>query len=91
MTFTITIEKLKIYQRYKGDGDGIARVGSGAERKAFGPDLDKPWVTITSKMQDIELIKTGFVSKELKSQMIHDLKKACDDDSFKELTKGLFL
>jgi hypothetical protein len=91
MSLAITIERLKIYQRYKGDGDAITRVGKRNDKESFGADIGGLWTIIASKIQDVELIKTGLVSKGLKSQIINDLKEVCDKDSFEELTRGLSL
>lgn len=49
----ITTEKIKIFNSYGGDSEGLARVGRDSEKKLFDHN---DWSVIGNFYQDIELI-----------------------------------
>ena len=49
----ITRQKLKIFDKYGGDIDGLERMGSSLEKELFRND---DWSLIDNSYQDIELI-----------------------------------
>jgi hypothetical protein len=82
----ITTEKLKIYDSYGGDCDGLTRVGRDHEKKLFDND---DWSIISSLYQDIELIKKGLAAQTYIDKTIDKLKLHCDKDSFAKLSSDL--
>ncbi len=62
MTDRLNIEKLKIYNSYGGDIDGICRNNRPKEIDVFGDCLDTNWSLISNKLQDIELISKRLTS-----------------------------
>ncbi len=82
----ITTEKLKVFNSYGGDIDGLARVGRDHEKALFDND---DWYIISSFYQDIELIKNRLAAQTYIDQTIDKLKLNCDKDSFEKLTNDL--
>jgi hypothetical protein len=56
----ITPEKLRIYQRYRGDIDGWARIGTPEEKAAM---TDEDWYVIGELQQRLALVKRGVASE----------------------------
>ncbi len=75
----ITKQKIQIFERYEGDLDGFARMGSGNEKELFEND---DWFLIDSFLQDIELINKGLSSIDYITQRIAEMKASCDEESF---------
>ncbi len=73
----ITINKLKIYQRYNGDVDGWARVGSKEEKSIMS---DEDWFLIEGFIQDLNLIKKGLASDTFMNSINERLKGKCDSE-----------
>lgn len=73
----ITISKIKIYQRYKGDVDGWARVGSKDEKSIMN---DEDWFIIEGFIQDINLKKKGLASDTFMNTINERLKEKCDSE-----------
>lgn len=82
----ITIEKLKIFDKYKGDIDAFARVGSETEKKVI---TDNEWQIIASSKQDIELINKGLSSSDFNSKTISQIKSNTDKNAFDTLSKQI--
>lgn len=82
----ITIEKLKIYRHYKGDGDSFARSGRNSEKELIN---DNDWSIITSSEQNIELIAKGLSSSEFRNTAIQIIKNNFDPKAFAEITKPI--
>jgi len=81
----ITLTKIKIFNKYGGDGDGLARGGSKAEKALFE---DNSWALIDDFLQNIELIQKGLTSEEFKIKALEQLKLNCDEESFQIIIKG---
>jgi len=75
----ITIDKIKIFDSYRGDIDGLARVGRDSEKKLFD---NNDWSLIDSFYQDIELINRRLAAQTYIEQTIAKLKDNCNDESF---------
>ena len=75
----ITIEKIKIFDNYGGDIDGLARVGCDYEKKLFD---NNDWSLIDNFYQDIELINKRLAAKTYIEQTFANLKENCDHESF---------
>lgn len=74
----ITIEKIKIYQRYQGDIDSWARSGSKKEKAIM---VDNDWYVIDGLIQDMQMIKNGLASLEFKNKFNERLKKEIDEQA----------
>jgi hypothetical protein len=74
----ITIEKLKIYQHFRGDVDGWVRTGSEKDKYII---KNTDWFLIDSLIQDIFLIRKDLVAKSFKTKMINNINTNCENDS----------
>jgi hypothetical protein len=79
----ITVEKLTVYDNYKGDRDGLARTGSKHEKDLFADTND--WSLIDNFYQDIVLINDWLASKAYAENSIVNMKNHCDAESFEVL------
>ena len=79
----ITIDKLKVYQKYNGDSDAFARVGSETEKRIFGSD---DWGIIDGLIQDLELINRGLTSEKFTKCTLERTKELADEQAFTLLT-----
>ena len=82
----ITIEKIKIFDNYGGDIDGLARVGHDYEKKLFD---NNDWSLIESLFQDIDLINKGLVAQSYTEEAIVKIKANCDHESFNWFTNRI--
>jgi hypothetical protein len=82
----ITTEKLKIFDKYKGDNDAFARVGRETEKTVL---TDNDWQLIDSFKQDIELINKGLSSSDYNSKTIAQIKNNTDKKAFDTLSKQI--
>lgn len=89
MNIIITIEKLKLYEACGGDTDGFSRTNSKKYEEVFGDDSDNAWATISSKLQDIQLISTRIASQNYTDKTLQELKEICDTQSFATLTSKI--
>lgn len=71
----ITVEKLKIYRRYQGDIDMLARIGKKTEKQLLST---ADWSLINSWLQDLTLIKSGKASTQFVSNFKDQLTQNCD-------------
>lgn len=82
----ITTDKLKIFDKYKGDNDAFARVGRETEKTIL---TDSEWHLINSFKQDIELINKGLSSSDFNSKIIIQIKNSTDKNAFDTLSKKI--
>lgn len=82
----ITTEKLKIFDKYKGDIDAFARIGRETEKTVL---TDNDWQLIDSFKQDIELINKGLSSSVFNSKTIAQIKNNTDKNAFDTLSKQI--
>lgn len=64
----ITLERLKVYQKFSGDIDGWARMGSSEEKENMS---DEDWYIIDGLIMDIKLGRSNLeeiLSKSLVNQ-----------------------
>ncbi len=73
----ITIKKVEIYQRFNGDVDGWARVGSKEEKSIMD---DEDWFLIDGFIQDIKLVKKGLASDTFMDVINERLNAKCDNE-----------
>lgn len=79
----LTIEKIKIYNKFGGDIDGLALIGKEEEQCLIE---DYEWSLIDDFEQDIKLISNRLVSKEYREIVLNKLTENCDSE-----TKGFFM
>lgn len=84
----ITIEKLKVYEKYYGDEDHLARIALENEQELFEKNSD--WFEIMNFKQDITIISQNLASEEYRKSSIERMKKLCDNEAFQILTKSIF-
>jgi len=82
----ITTEKLKIFEKYKGDNDAFARVGRETEKTIL---TDSEWQLIDSFNQNIVLINKGLSSSDFNSKTITQIKNSTDKNAFDTLSKKI--
>lgn len=73
----ITLEKLKIYNRYNGDLDMWTRTGKSNEKKLMG---SSDWYLIDSLIQDIGIAKKGLVAEQFTFNLKKRLTENCDNE-----------
>ena len=83
MTDQLNIEKLKIYNSYGGDIDGICRNNRSTEKAVFGDSLDSTRTLISLKLQDIELISKRLTSYDYKKSSLTELYEKSDAETYK--------
>lgn len=71
----ITVEHLKIYFSYKGDGDGFVRLATSREKAIMNY---KNWSLIDSFIQDILIVNRGLAAKSYSKNLEERLKLNCD-------------
>ena len=74
----ITLGKLKIFSRYKGDGDLFGMAGSSAERKSL---TDAEWYLIDTLLQDAVVINRNLGSEARTASAWKRLRENSEDDS----------
>jgi len=72
----ITIEKLKIYYKYHGDGDMWNRLETSEEAKII---QYSDWKLIEDIVQDIIFIENNVVSLNYKNEVLSKASKNCSD------------
>lgn len=79
----ITLEKLKIYSRYRGDVDIWIRTGKSKEKKIM---VSNDWYLIDSLIQDIGFVKKGLSSEQFSFNLKKRLLENCEsEEAIKEL------
>lgn len=84
----ITVEKIKLYDRYGGDGDGLISVGRKREKELLEGN---EWAMIGNFYQDIHLINNGVADQAYTTQTIKRLQEQCDQDGFLMLANKISL
>jgi hypothetical protein len=82
----ITLEKIKIFNSYGGDIDGLARNSRSNDHNLIE---DKEWALIDNFFQDIELITKGLAAQTYVDQSLRKIKENCDNSSFNFLTQKI--
>ncbi|MDI9862335.1 hypothetical protein [Flectobacillus roseus] len=83
MTDRLNIDKLKIYNSYGGDIDGICRNNRPKEKAVFADSLYTTWTLISNKLQDLELISRRLTSYEYTKSTLTELYENSDTETFK--------
>jgi len=84
----LSIEKIKIYNKFGGDSDGLIRVGKSSEQNLFD---NNDWALIDEFEQDIKLISDRLVSKEYRERVLQKLSEKCDKETFEYFTSKITL
>ncbi len=79
----ITVDKITIFKKYRGDIDGYARSGTAKEKLVLS---DKDFYLIDDLLQSMDMVKKGTASDEFKSKTIQRIKELTDDKCFMTLT-----
>ena len=82
----ITTEKLRIHQRYSGDIDGWARVGSASEKQNM---TDQDWRDIDELLQRLSLEKNVPVAESFCAETAQLLVERVSDHAVVEQLKSL--
>jgi len=77
----ITVEKLKIFKKYQGDGDAFIRIGKKNEKRIMDYS---DWRNIDELIQDIGLIKKKLASAEYEKSVSNKLRNYCESQSVME-------
>ena len=73
----ITIKEIEIFQKFNGDIDHFARVGSSKDKREI---TDKDWYLLNSLLQDIEIVEKGLSSDDFKKKLEIQLKENFDNE-----------
>jgi hypothetical protein len=79
----INIKKMKIYNSYGGDIDGICRNNRPKEIAVFDDSLVTTWILISNKLQDIELISKRLTSYNFTKNTLTELYEKSDVETYK--------
>ncbi len=82
----ITAAKIKIFEKYNGDGDGFVRTGTKSEKECFDYN---DWLLIDSMIQDLQLVKNGLSSKTFENQINKKLIDEFDSEARELIQKRL--
>jgi hypothetical protein len=74
----ITVEQLRIYEKYRGDDDGLSRAGTAKEKAAFVRD---DWARITAMIQSIALAMSDLASSDFKAKALDSAAQECASES----------
>lgn len=81
----ITASKLKIFERYKGDGDMFSRAGSSREREVV---TDDDWQLIDLLLQDATVINRKLGSENRTAEAVRRLRESCEtEDVIREIRR----
>lgn len=72
----ITKEKLKIYDYFNGDAEGLYRVGSPSQKERISHD---DWRLIEELVQEVFFIKESLASKEYTERIEAKLQRECEN------------
>jgi hypothetical protein len=72
----LTLKKLKIFQKYHGDGDAFVRAAKNKELLLFE---DSDWMEVGSLYQDAKIIKNGLVAESYRQEILKRMENLCDD------------
>ncbi|WP_291529128.1 hypothetical protein [Bacteroides sp. UBA939] len=82
----ITVEKIRIYQRFNGDADGWARIGTKEEKLVMNSN---DWFLIEGFIQDLHLVKKGLTSDTFIISLNERLKEECDSEETIQAIKDI--
>lgn len=82
----ITLEKLKIYSKYSGDGDAWIRLGKGGIDSVITSD---DWRLIDDLLQDLTIIKNGYAPLSLAISVDKRITETFDNEHTIEFLKSM--
>ena len=91
ITDQLNIEKLKIYNSYSGDIDGICRNNRSTEKAIFGDSLDSTRTLISLKLKDIERISKRVTSYDYTKSTLTELYEKLDAETYKLFVDKILL
>lgn len=71
----VTLDKIRIYNKFQGDIDAWARLGSKKEKSIMN---DSDWVLIDGLIQSMRMKTKGLASNELLDDLKNRLGENCD-------------
>lgn len=74
----ITREKIKIYDKYAGELEGLELIGTAAENKAIDK---KEWMLLDNLLHDIELINKQLTSESYTNKIYLEIEKIVEKDA----------
>ena len=77
----LTLEKLKIYDRYEGDIDGWTRTRKNNDKSAM---TDDDWFLIDELRQGLSLVSSGRVSAEFAASVESKLFSSTDSETTRQ-------
>lgn len=81
----ITLEKIKVYSKYGGDSDYLARVNNQQDMLLIS---DNDWMHIDGFITDIGLVEKNLTSRKFTEELTTRLKQLTDNEtSIQELKK----
>ncbi len=84
----ITLEKLRIFERYNGDADGFVRTGTKTEKECLD---NNDWIFIDNVIQNLNMIKNGVCSNDFKNRTFLDLDSQFEFGAKTMLLKRFYL
>jgi hypothetical protein len=82
----ITFDQLKIYRKYGGLEDGLARAGRTLEKQLFNIN---DWGIIADCEQNVELIAKGLTYIEFRNRTVRELRNNFEINAYAEITKSI--
>ena len=82
----ITVEKVKIYYKYRGDIDAYARLAKNEEAQFM---TDSDWGLIDEIIQAIQLVNSGRSSNNFEEKLKRKLQTNVSDDETLKMIKKL--
>jgi hypothetical protein len=76
----ITVEKLKVYEKYRGDDDRFTR----ASKKELAILSEDEFYTIRRLISDLKLIGNGVAAASYEAQVFVQINNLVDNDQTKE-------
>lgn len=86
MGLRISLEQLRLYERYDGDGDMLSRAGT-AEDKALASQID--WVRVDGIVQALALALGPFASEEFRRSTLEAASGMCETAAAQEFLLGI--
>lgn len=82
----LTLDKLKVYQRFAGDLDGWAHTTGGSDASGM---RDADWFLIEELRQGLALVAAGQATQAFASALEQRLLDAADDDATRQALRAL--
>jgi len=88
LALKISVEHLRVYERFKGDEDRFSRCGSAAEKALFA---DAVWSRISELVQSLLLAWSPWAGEQLRVSMEASAHEACATPEAEGLLRKIVL